>query len=55
VTVRRVTDWGRANRAVLVLGAVAAVMTIMVVIGYSTGKEMALRDNRADVIAAGAR
>jgi hypothetical protein len=48
VTVRGLADWARANRWTLAL-------IFVVFMGYQIGKEMALRDNRADVIAAGAR
>ena len=52
---RGVAEWARVNRAGLLLWAVAAVIMTMVVIGYSIGTDLALRDNRADAIAAGVR
>lgn len=48
MTVRDVADWARANRWVLTL-------IFVVFMGYQIGKDMALRDNRADAIAAGVR
>lgn len=47
MTVRDVADWTRANRWVLAL-------IFVVFMGYQIGKDMALRDNRADAIQAGA-
>lgn len=48
MTVRGVADWARANRWVLAL-------IFVVLVGYQIGKDRALRDNRVDEIAAGAR
>ncbi len=48
MTVREVTDWARANRWPLAL-------IFVVFMGYSIGKDRALRDNRVDAVAAGER
>ncbi|WP_159709751.1 hypothetical protein [Sphingomonas sp. AX6] len=48
MTVRRLADWGRANRWTLAL-------IFVVFMGYQIGKDRALRDNRVDAVAAGVR
>jgi hypothetical protein len=48
VTVRGVADWARTNRWLLAL-------IFVIFMGYQIGKDRALRDNRVDEIAAGAR